>query len=60
VTEALGLAVSVAIPFVTLVTSATAQLAQNPAGGGLTIFLLGFSSDAVIAVFKQRATTGAP
>jgi hypothetical protein len=56
VTEALGLAVSIAIPFITLATTASAQLAQNPTGGGLVIFLLGFSSDALIAVFKQRAT----
>jgi hypothetical protein len=59
VTEVLGLAVSIAIPFVTLATTASAQLAQNPTGGGLMIFLLGFSSDALIAVFKQR-TAGTP
>ena len=56
VTEVLGLAVSIAIPFITLAATASAQLTQNPTGGGLMIFLLGFSSDALIAVFKQRAT----
>jgi hypothetical protein len=36
--------------------AAKEQLAQNPAGGALMIFLLGFSSDALISVFKRRAT----
>jgi hypothetical protein len=55
VSEALGLAVSIFIPLVALMASAKEQLAQNPAGGALMIFLLGFSSDALISVFKQRA-----
>jgi hypothetical protein len=53
-TEALGLLVSIAIPFSTLAMTATPQLAANPGGGAWTIFLLGFSSDALIAVFKSE------
>ena len=52
--EALGLAVSIFIPLVSLVATAQGQLVQSPAGGALTIFLLGFGSDAIISVFKQR------
>lgn len=54
--EIIALAVSIFIPLVSLVTGAREQIAQNPGAGALTVFLLGFSSDALISVFKQRAT----
>ncbi len=54
--EIVGLLVSISIPLVSLVAGAREQLVQNPAGGALMMFLLGFSSDALISVFKQRVT----
>jgi hypothetical protein len=54
--EAIGLAVSIFIPLVSLMATAQDQLVQSSAGGALTIFLLGFGSDAIISVFKQRMT----
>jgi hypothetical protein len=54
VSEVVGLLVSISVPLVSLIAGAKEQLGQSPAGGALTVFLLGFSSDALISVFKQR------
>jgi hypothetical protein len=55
--EFVGLLVSIAVPLVALVTGAKEQLAQNPVGGAWMIILLGFGSDAIISVFKQRVSS---
>ncbi len=57
VNELIALVVSVAVPLVSLVAGAREQLAANPAAGAMTVFLLGFSSEALISVFRQRVTT---
>jgi len=54
--EAVGLLVSIIVPFLALVAGAREQLAQNPAGAAMTVFLLGYSSESIISVFKQRAS----
>ena len=56
VAELIGLAVSIAVPFLALISGARDQLAQNPAGAAMTVFLLGYSSESIISVFKQRAS----
>ena len=55
--EVVGLAVSIAVPFLALIAGARDQLAQNPAGAAMTVFLLGYSSESIISVFKQRSAT---
>jgi hypothetical protein len=49
--------VSIFVPLVSLVAGAKEQLAQNPSAAALTVFLLGFSSDTLISVFKQRVSS---
>jgi hypothetical protein len=57
--EVISLAVAVLVPLVSLLAGAKEQLAQNSSGGALVVFLLGFGSDAIISVFKQRAGASA-
>lgn len=52
--EFIGLLVSIFVPLISLIAVAREQLQQDTAGGAMTIFLLGFSSEAIISVFKQR------
>jgi hypothetical protein len=54
--EVVGLLVSIAVPFLALIAGARDQLAQNPAGAAMTVFLLGYSSESIISVFKQRTS----
>jgi hypothetical protein len=57
VNELIALGVSIAVPLASLIAGAREQLSANPAAGAMTVFLLGFSSDALISVFRQRVTT---
>ncbi len=54
--ELLALLVSIFVPMLTLLAGAREHLGQTT--GWLTIFLLGFNSEAIIAVFRQRGGSG--
>lgn len=56
VSELIGLLVSIAVPFLALIAGARDQLARNPAGAAMTVFLPGYSSESIISVFKQLAS----
>ncbi len=49
--ELIGLAASVAVPFLSLISGATQKLFE---GGATEVFLLGFSSETILSVFKPR------
>jgi len=54
--EAIGLAVSIAVPLLSLLAGAEKAISEDPAQGALTVFLLGYSSESILSVFRQRVS----